>query len=88
VGDEVPRMGVRLSVAHHNMGMLLDDPAGRKIMKRVASDDNRHYLFYRDVADAAFQIDPSGRESVLEYIQRVGDAGRRTAARKETDAAM
>lgn len=47
-------------VAHHNTGKLLDDPAGREVMKRVASDENRHYLFYRDLADAAFQIDPSG----------------------------
>ena len=124
-------------------------------MKRVASDENRHYLFYRALADAAFEIDPSGmmlavehevrsfempgtgivdferhakliaragiydfgihyeqilspvvlrhwnlealegltpeaeraRESVLEYIERVGDAGRRIAARRETAAA-
>jgi acyl-[acyl-carrier-protein] desaturase len=139
-------------VAHHNTGKLLDDPAGREIMKRVAADENRHYLFYRDLADAALQIDPSGmlvavehevrtfempgtgivdfphhakaisragiydlrvhyeqillpvvlrhwnlealtgltpeaeraRESALERIERVAQAGRRTAARRET----
>jgi acyl-[acyl-carrier protein] desaturase len=121
-------------------------------MKRVAADENRHYLFYRAVADAAFEIDPSGmvraveqevrtfempgtgivdfarhakaiaragiynfgihyeqilvpvvlrhwnlealerltpdaeraRQSVLEYIERVGNAGRRAADRRET----
>jgi acyl-[acyl-carrier-protein] desaturase len=47
-------------VAHLNTGKLVDDPAGREIMKRVAADENRHYLFYRDLVDAAFQIDPSG----------------------------
>jgi acyl-[acyl-carrier protein] desaturase len=139
-------------VAHHNTGKRLDDPAGRDVMKRVAADENRHYLFYRAVADAAFEIDPSGmvraveqevrtfempgtgiidfarhakaiarsgiynfgihyeqilvpvvlrhwnlealerltpdaeraRESVLEYIERVGNAGRRAADRRET----
>ena len=139
-------------VAHHNTGKLLDDPAGRDIMTRVASDENRHYLFYRGLADAAFEMDPSGmviaveeevrtfempgtgiadfarhakaiaragiydfaihhdqilvpvvlrhwnlaalegltpeaeraRESVLAYIERVGNAGRRMAARRET----
>jgi acyl-[acyl-carrier-protein] desaturase len=47
-------------VAHLNTGKLVDDPVGRDIMKRVAADENRHYLFYRDLVDAAFQIDPSG----------------------------
>lgn len=142
-------------VAHHNTGKRLNDAAGRDVMKRVAADENRHYLFYRALADAAFEIDPSGmvlavdhevrtfempgtgivdfarhakliaragiydlgihyeqilvpvvlrhwdlealerltpdaeraRESVLEYIERVGDAGRRTAARRESAAA-
>jgi acyl-[acyl-carrier-protein] desaturase len=142
-------------VAHHNTGKRLDDPAGREIMKRVAADENRHYLFYRDLADAAFKIDPSGmllavehevrtfempgtgildfshhakaiaragiydfrihyeqillpvvlrhwnlealtgltpeaeraRESVLERIERIAQAGRRTATRRETAAA-
>lgn len=57
-------------VAHHNTGKLLDDPAGREIMKRVAADENRHYLFYRDLADAAFQIDPSGMLLAVEHEVR------------------
>jgi acyl-[acyl-carrier-protein] desaturase len=28
-------------------------------MKRVAVDENLHYLFYRDLASAAFELDPS-----------------------------
>jgi acyl-[acyl-carrier-protein] desaturase len=46
-------------VAHYNTGKRLDDRAGREIMKRVASDENRHYLFYRDLASAAIELDPS-----------------------------
>src|SRR6478672_13858136 len=36
-------------VAHHNTGRLLSDPAGRRIMTRVAADENLHHLFYRDL---------------------------------------
>jgi acyl-[acyl-carrier protein] desaturase len=57
-------------VAHYNTGKRLDDPAGREIMKRVAADENRHYLFYRDLADAAFQIDPSGMLLAVEHEVR------------------
>ncbi len=57
-------------VAHHNTGKLLDDPAGLEIMKRVAADENRHYLFYRGLADAAFAIDPSGMMCAVEHEVR------------------
>ncbi|MDQ1519609.1 MAG: acyl-[acyl-carrier-protein] desaturase [Actinomycetota bacterium] len=57
-------------VAHHNTGKQLDDPAGREIMKRVAADENRHYLFYRELADAAFQLDPSAMVIALEHEVR------------------
>jgi acyl-[acyl-carrier-protein] desaturase len=57
-------------VAHHNTGKRLDDPAGREVMKRVAADENRHYLFYRALADAAFEIDPSGMVLAVEHEVR------------------
>lgn len=47
-------------IAHHNTGKLIDDPAGYEVLKRVASDENRHYLFYRDLVTAALEVDPSG----------------------------
>jgi acyl-[acyl-carrier-protein] desaturase len=47
-------------IAHRNTGELLDDPAGTAIMRRVAADENLHHLFYRDLASAALEIDPSG----------------------------
>jgi acyl-[acyl-carrier-protein] desaturase len=46
-------------VAHHNTGKLLGDDAGYEIVKRIAADENLHYLFYRDLATAAFALDPS-----------------------------
>jgi acyl-[acyl-carrier-protein] desaturase len=46
-------------IAHHNTGKLLTDPVGYEVMKRVASDENHHYLFYRDLVTAALDADPS-----------------------------
>jgi acyl-[acyl-carrier-protein] desaturase len=36
-------------------------------MKRVAADENLHYLFYRDLVSTALEIDPSG---MIEAIKR------------------
>jgi acyl-[acyl-carrier-protein] desaturase len=47
-------------IAHLNTGRLIDDEAGYEVMKRVATDENRHHLFYRDLVGAALTIDPSG----------------------------
>ncbi|HET8620957.1 MAG TPA: acyl-ACP desaturase [Acidimicrobiales bacterium] len=57
-------------IAHHNTGKLVDDPAGYEIMKRVASDENRHHLFYRDLAAAAIEVDPSGMVVAIEQQVR------------------
>ena len=46
-------------IAHRNTGKMLDDEAGYEIMKRVAVDENHHFLFYRDVATAAVELCPS-----------------------------
>jgi acyl-[acyl-carrier-protein] desaturase len=46
-------------ISHRNTGKQLDDPAGYEIMKRVAVDENHHFLFYRDVAGAAIELCPS-----------------------------
>jgi hypothetical protein len=47
-------------IAHHNTGKALPDAEGYGVMKRVAADENLHYLFYRDLVSAALEIDPSG----------------------------
>jgi acyl-[acyl-carrier-protein] desaturase len=53
-------------IAHHNTGKLLDDKAGYEVMKKVASDENRHHLFYRDLVTEALKVDPSGMMVALE----------------------
>ncbi len=48
-------------VAHRNTATKLpkDDTMGRRILGLIAGDETKHYLFYRDLAKAAFAIDPS-----------------------------
>jgi acyl-[acyl-carrier-protein] desaturase len=53
-------------IAHYNTGKLLNDEAGRRIMGRVAADENLHFLFYRDLATAALEIDPSTLVSAMD----------------------
>jgi acyl-[acyl-carrier-protein] desaturase len=53
-------------IAHHNTGKLLDDRAGYEVMKKVASDENRHHIFYRDLVTAALEVDPSSTVLAIE----------------------
>lgn len=53
-------------IAHRNTGKLLEDPVGFEMMKRVAADENRHHLFYRDLTAAAIEVDPSGMVVAIE----------------------
>ena len=47
-------------ISHFNTGQHIADPAGKAIMRRVAFDENLHFLFYRDAMGAAIEMDPSG----------------------------
>ena len=57
-------------IAHHNTGKVLEDKAGYEVMKKVASDENRHYLFYRDLCSAAIEVDPSAMVIAMEQQVR------------------
>ncbi len=46
-------------ISHFNTGSHLTDPAGKAIMRRVAADENLHFLFYRDAMSAVIEVDPS-----------------------------
>jgi acyl-[acyl-carrier-protein] desaturase len=46
-------------VAHRNTGVMAKDPAIEKLTARIALDENLHYVFYRDIGQAALGIDPS-----------------------------
>jgi acyl-[acyl-carrier-protein] desaturase len=53
-------------IAHRSTGRMIGDPAGYEVMMRVASDENLHQLFYRDLAQAALEQDPSGMMCAIE----------------------
>ena len=55
-------------VSHHNTGKALldDDRAGYEVMKRVAADENLHFLFYRDLVSAALEVDASAMVLAIE----------------------
>jgi acyl-[acyl-carrier-protein] desaturase len=57
-------------ISHRNTGRRIGDPVGYELMARVAADENLHYLFYRDLATAAFAIDPSGMVLAAEHEVR------------------
>ena len=46
-------------VSHRNTGMKADDETAYEIMKRVAADENYHYIFYKGIVTAMMQHDPS-----------------------------
>ncbi len=54
-------------ISHRNTGRLLDDKRGYEVMARVAGDENLHHVFYRDVASAYLELDPS---TVVRAIDR------------------
>jgi acyl-[acyl-carrier-protein] desaturase len=46
-------------IAHRNTGMHTRDDLIRSLTARIATDENLHYVFYRDLGAAALEIDPS-----------------------------
>ncbi len=53
-------------IAHRSTDRMMGDPAGYEVMMRVASDENLHQLFYRDLAAAAIEVDPDGMMQAIE----------------------
>lgn len=45
-------------VSHRNAGKLADDETAFEVMRRIAADENHHFMFYRDVVRAMMQHAP------------------------------
>ena len=58
-------------ISHFNTGSALCDPVGRRVMRRVASDENLHFLFYRDALTAMMELDPSA--AVIAIAKQTAD---------------
>jgi acyl-[acyl-carrier protein] desaturase len=52
-------------IAHRNTGQYTDDPLIEKLTARIATDENLHYVFYRELAKAALEIDPSAMMTAI-----------------------
>src|SRR5262245_26765155 len=46
-------------ISHRNTGAITEDETAEKLCSRVATDENLHYVFYRDMASQAIELDPS-----------------------------
>jgi acyl-[acyl-carrier-protein] desaturase len=46
-------------IAHRNTGVFTRDALIERLTARIATDENLHYVFYRDLGAAALEIDPS-----------------------------
>ena len=57
-------------ISHRNTGKLLTDAVGIALMNRVASDENLHHLFYRDLASAAIDLAPSDMVRAMDRVVR------------------
>jgi acyl-[acyl-carrier-protein] desaturase len=45
-------------IAHRNTGRLANDPVADRLLARIASDENLHMVFYRDLIAAALEMAP------------------------------
>jgi acyl-[acyl-carrier-protein] desaturase len=63
-------------ISHRNTGKMVEDPTGYEIMARVATDENHHFLFYRDMAKAALEVDPNGMmRAIADEVQNFAMPG-------------
>ena len=52
-------------VAHRNTGRFSDDPLLDRLLARISTDENLHMVLYRDLFDAALEVDPVAALSAL-----------------------
>jgi acyl-[acyl-carrier-protein] desaturase len=45
-------------VSHRNTGKACGDPIADQLLARIATDENLHMIFYRNLVRAAFEINP------------------------------
>ncbi|MDP8970852.1 MAG: acyl-ACP desaturase [Actinomycetota bacterium] len=56
-------------ISHRNTGRHSNDPVADRIMARISADENLHMVFYRDMLEAAIQLDPSRAvEAIAEEV--------------------
>jgi acyl-[acyl-carrier-protein] desaturase len=57
-------------VSHRNTGKFTKDPMCESLLSRIATDENLHMIFYRNLMDAALQISPDqAMVAILEVVK-------------------
>lgn len=57
-------------ISHRCTGKVCGDPIADRMLKRIATDENLHMLFYRNLAGAAFDLAPDqAMESVTKIVK-------------------
>ena len=57
-------------ISHRNTGKACNDPVAEQLMAKISADENLHMIFYRDVADAGFEIAPNQAMKSLHKVLR------------------
>jgi acyl-[acyl-carrier-protein] desaturase len=52
-------------IAHRNTGRVAGDPTAERLLTRIATDENLHMVFYRDLVGAALAIAPDQTVTAL-----------------------
>ncbi|WP_280418215.1 acyl-ACP desaturase [Nocardia carnea] len=64
-------------ISHRCTGKVCGDPIADRMLKRIATDENLHMIFYRNLAGAAFDLAPDqAMESVTKIIKDFAMPGR------------
>ena len=64
-------------VSHRNTGKATGDPIADKLLARIATDENLHMIFYRNLVTAAFDIAPDETmKAVADEVMQLRDARR------------
>jgi acyl-[acyl-carrier-protein] desaturase len=81
-------------ISHRNTGTATQDEGALRILQRVATDENLHYLFYRELGEMAMELDPSQmmlaiRRQVMDFaMPGVGIPGFKAKARAMAEAGI
>src|ERR1700740_1825026 len=57
-------------ISHRNTGKACDETIADQLLAKISADENLHMIFYRDVSEAGFEIDPNRATRSLHKILR------------------
>jgi acyl-[acyl-carrier-protein] desaturase len=55
-------------VSHRNTGKVCNDPIADRMLQRIATDENLHMIFYRNLCEAALELSPEQTLNAINLI--------------------